>query len=121
MANGKSLLLGFIFGGVVSGAATLLSTPTSGRDLRNQAVSRGEDLVHSFERLKDEGFHLSDQIAQTSKEGISLIKELSTDMKQSIESWKRTIEPHQKNIQKYLTQIEESLRELEEKNSRKEN
>ncbi|WP_226038027.1 YtxH domain-containing protein [Aquibacillus saliphilus] len=120
MANGKSLLLGLIIGGVVGGATTLLSAPTSGKELRNQAKSRGEGLVHSFDKLKNEGIHLTDQIAQTSKEGVSLIKDLSSDMKQSIESWKQTIEPHQKNIQKYLAQIEKSLKELEESTSKRE-
>lgn len=34
MANGKSLILGIMVGGTVSAAATLLSTPSSGRDFR---------------------------------------------------------------------------------------
>ncbi|WP_138419774.1 YtxH domain-containing protein [Aquibacillus sediminis] len=119
MTNGKSLLLGFLVGGVISSAATLLSTPKSGKELRNQAKLRGEDVIQTFDKLKEEGSQLTTQIAQTSKEGASLIKDLSFEMKDSIESWKKTIEPHQKNIQKYLTQIEESLKELEEKTQNK--
>ncbi|MBM7571454.1 YtxH domain-containing protein [Aquibacillus albus] len=115
MVSGKSLLLGFITGGLVSATATLLSTPTSGKKLRNQARYRSEEIVHSFEKIKNDGLQITDQLAKTSKEGVSLLKDLSAEMKASIESWKNTIAPHQKNIQTYLTQIEQSLKELEEK------
>ncbi|GAA0300829.1 gas vesicle protein [Gracilibacillus halotolerans] len=115
MINSKSLLLGILAGGVVGAAATLLSTPKSGREMRADVKQRSEDIVQTMNRLRAEGMDLKEQITKTSKEGAALIKELSTDMKNSIESWKQTVEPHQKNIQKYLTQIESSLRELEEK------
>ncbi|MDC3417270.1 YtxH domain-containing protein [Aquibacillus salsiterrae] len=115
MVHGKSLLLGILAGGVVSGTATLFSAPTSGRELRTQAKERGEEIIHSVDKLKTDGRHLTEQIAKSSKEGALLIKDLSEEMKSSIEHFRSTIAPHQKNIQKYLAQIEESLKELEEK------
>ncbi|WP_117170829.1 YtxH domain-containing protein [Paraliobacillus sediminis] len=118
MANGKVLLFGFLAGGVVSAAATLLSAPKSGKELRGDVKTRSEDILHSLDRIKDDGKLLTEQIANTSKEGAALIKELSVDVKSSIESWKNTIEPHQKNIQKYLGQIEERLKELEDQTSK---
>ncbi|GAA5416704.1 hypothetical protein Pryu01_01742 [Paraliobacillus ryukyuensis] len=117
MANGKSLLLGMLAGGAVSAVVTLLSTPKSGKELRHDAKSRGEEIVQSLDKIKAEGRLLTEQIANTSKEGAELIKELSADMKHSIENWKNTIEPHQKNIQSYLAQIEDRLKELEEQTS----
>ncbi|WP_026569127.1 MULTISPECIES: YtxH domain-containing protein [Sediminibacillus] len=115
MADSKSILLGFVIGGAVSAAAALLSTPSSGKEIRGQVNARRDDLMDTFKKLKQEGFQLKEQITQTSKEGATMIKDLSADMKSSIESWKNTIEPHQKNIQTYLAQIEDSLKELEEK------
>lgn len=115
MINSKSLLLGILAGGVVGAAATLLSTPKSGREVRADVKQRSEDVMQTMNRLRVEGMDLKEQITKTSKEGVALIKDLSNDMKNSIESWKQTVEPHQKNIQKYLTQIETSLKELEEK------
>ncbi|WP_407271629.1 YtxH domain-containing protein [Radiobacillus sp. PE A8.2] len=117
MANGKSLLIGFLFGGTISAAATLLSTPRSGKELRQDAMTKGEDFLHTVDKLKLQGTQLKEQITQTSKEGAALVKDLTADMITSIESWKQTIEPHQKNIQKYLEQIEKSLKELEDKTS----
>ncbi|MBM7541505.1 MULTISPECIES: YtxH domain-containing protein [Amphibacillus] len=114
MTNSKSLLLGILAGGVVSAAATLLSAPKSGQETREDIKNHAESVKHSLEKVKVSGKVLSDQIINTSKEGAALIKELSADMKHSVESWKNTIEPHQKNIQLYLTQIEDRLKELEE-------
>ncbi|MCT2535568.1 YtxH domain-containing protein [Aquibacillus koreensis] len=115
MANGKSLLLGFLVGGAVGATATLFSTPKSGKQLRTDLKVKSEELAGLVDKMKDEGKLLTEQIANTSKEGAALIKELSADVKTSLESWRNTIEPHQKNIQKHLAQIEESLKELEEK------
>lgn len=115
MMNAKSLLLGLVVGGTVSAAATLLSTPKSGKELRYDVKNKSNKAVYVIRNLKEDGIDLKEQITKTSKEGAALIKDLSADVKQSIESWKRTVEPHQKNIQKYLNQIEKSLRELEEK------
>lgn len=114
MANSKSLLLGLLAGGVVSAAATLLSAPKSGKELRLDIKGCSKDVIHSLEKIKDDGKLLTEQIANTSKEGAALIKDLSLDVKHSIESWKSTIEPHHKNIKKYLAQIEDRLKELEE-------
>ena len=42
MANTKSLILGILVGGTVSVAATLLSTPESGRDMRGRVKTQSE-------------------------------------------------------------------------------
>lgn len=115
MSNGKSLLLGIMVGGTIGAAATLLSTPSSGRDIRGRVKGQGIDLVDLFKNLKQDGLKLKDQISKTSKEGASLIKDLTQEMKKSVEEWKETVEPHQENIHHYLEQIESSLRDLEDK------
>ncbi len=115
MINGKSLIIGMLAGGIITASATLLSTPKSGRELRSEVKYRGDVAIQSLQHLKTDGYDLKEQITKTSKEGAALLKDLSQEVKSSIESWKRTVEPHQKNIQTYLTQIEKSLKELEEK------
>ncbi|WP_188455223.1 YtxH domain-containing protein [Virgibacillus oceani] len=115
MTKGKSLLLGFVVGGVVSATATLLSTPASGKELRIRAKEQGVEWKHMLENLKRDGMRLKNQIAETSKEGAALIKDLTQEMKTSVQDWRNSVEPHQKNIEKYLEQIESSLKDLEEK------
>ncbi|WP_010093716.1 YtxH domain-containing protein [Ornithinibacillus scapharcae] len=115
MANGKSLALGVLFGAAVGAAATLLTTPTSGKDLRTKVKDQSIEWKELLENLKQDGLRLKNQIAATSKEGVSLMKDLTHEMKNSIVEWKESVEPHQQNIHQYLEQIESSLKDLEEK------
>lgn len=111
----KSLLLGFVVGGTVSAAATLLSTPTSGKELRSNLKTQTNEWKEMFAQLAQDSMRLKDQLAETSKEGTALVKNLTKEMKKSVEEWKVAVEPHQDNIHDYLEQIEASLKELEDK------
>jgi gas vesicle protein len=115
MINGKSLVIGFIVGGTISAATTLLTTPTSGRKLRTRVKEQGMEWKRIVDDIIQDGIQLKDQIAKTSKEGVALINELTQEMKTSVDEWKRTIEPHQENIYEYLEEIEASIKVLEEK------
>ncbi|SFA81509.1 Gas vesicle protein [Lentibacillus halodurans] len=115
MAKGKSLLLGILVGGTVSAAATLLSTPESGKNFRSRARIQSLEWRGLFEKLKNESLQLKKQITETSREGAVLVKELTQEMISSVEEWKKTVEPHQENIHEYLEQIESSLKDLEDK------
>lgn len=115
MSKGKSIALGFIVGGTISAAAALLTTPTSGRELRYQIKQQSIEWKRIVDDIIEDGLRLKDQIAKTSKEGVALINELTEEMKTSVEEWKSAIEPHQENIYEYLEQIEASIKELEDK------
>lgn len=115
MSKSKSILLGFMVGSVVGAGATLLSAPSSGKNLRMGVKHRGEEWLDMLQSLKNDSVRLKDQITETSKEGVSLMKNLTKEMKDSVMEWKSSVEPHKENIQSYLEQIESSLKELEEK------
>lgn len=115
MVKGKSLLLGFVVGGVISAGTTLLSTPKSGKELRLRVKSQGLEWTNMVQNIKYDGLRLKDQIVETSKEGAAMMIHLTKEMKESINEWKGAVEPHQKNIHKYLEQIETSLKDLEKK------
>ncbi|HLR15948.1 MAG TPA: YtxH domain-containing protein [Bacillota bacterium] len=111
----KSLVLGFVVGGTVSAAATLLAAPSSGKELRTNLKTQTNEWKEMISQLAQDSVLLKDQIAETSKEGTALIKNLTKEMKKSVEEWKVAVEPHQENIHDYLEQIEVSLKELEDK------
>lgn len=115
MLNGKSIAIGFVVGGTISAATALLTTPASGRSLRNQVKTQGMEWRRIIEDIIRDGWHLKDQIAKTSKEGAALINELTEEMKTSVDEWKNAVEPHQNNIHQYLEEIEASIKDLEEK------
>lgn len=121
MSKGKSLLLGFLIGGTISAATALLTTPSSGRDLRERVKEQSIEWKKVVDDIIRDGIRLKDQIAKTSKEGVALINELTNEMKTSIEEWKSAIEPHQENIHEYLEEIEASIKDLEEKMNERKN
>ena len=110
----KSLALGFVVGGAVGAGVALLNAPRSGKDTREHFKSQANEVKEAIAKAKVNGKLLSDQIIATSKEGAELIKDLSKDMKGSIEQWQQTIKPHQDNIEHYLKEIEARLQELEQ-------
>ncbi|AXI08714.1 hypothetical protein CUC15_07205 [Oceanobacillus zhaokaii] len=115
MSKAKSFVLGLVVGGTVSAAVTLLSTPSSGRTVRDQVKIQGLELKQLLTNLKENGLQLKMQFRESSKEGAVLVKELTQDIRKSVEEWKNTVEPHQESIHKYLEQIETSIKDLEEK------
>jgi|SRR5690625_259531 len=115
MSNGKYLILGFIIGGTISAATTLLTTPTSGKNVRTRVMEQGLEWKGIVDDIIQDTLRLKDQLAKTSKEGVALINELTEDMKTSVDEWKNAIEPHQDNIYEYLEQIESSIKDLEQK------
>lgn len=115
MARGRSLLLGMVIGGTAGAVATLLSTPSSGKDLRQSVKNQSLECKSLFDNLIQDAVRLKDQIAITSKEGAVLIGQLAKEIKSSVEDWKLVTGPHQENIHEYLEQIEVSLKELEDK------
>lgn len=117
MSKGKALIIGFVVGGTISAATTLLTTPTTGGALRNRVKKQGTEWKYLVESIIQDGWKLKDQIAKTSKEGVALMNELTEEMKSSIEEWKGAVEPHQDNIYQYLEEIETSIKDLEEKMS----
>ena len=115
MSKGRAVVIGFIVGGTISAAAALLTTPSSGRELRGRIKEQSSEWKQTIDEIIQEGINLKDQIAKTSKEGVALINELTDEMKTSVEDWKNAIEPHQENIHEYLEQIEASIKDLEQK------
>lgn len=115
MANGKSLFLGVLVGSAAGALATLLSTPSSGRDLRIRVKEQSLEWKELIESVKQDGLRLKRQIAETSHEGATLMKNLTEEMKKSVDEWKQAVAPHQENIHEYLGQLEASLKDLEDK------
>lgn len=115
MSKGKSILLGILVGTTASAVATLLTTPSSGKDVRVRIKDQSFEWKDAIDEIIQDGWKLKDQIAKTSKEGAALINDLTQEMKTSIEEWKIAVEPNQDNLHDYLEQIETSIKDLEAK------
>ncbi|MBD1380709.1 YtxH domain-containing protein [Metabacillus arenae] len=114
MTNQKSLFLGLIVGGVIGSVSALLSTPSSGREFRDQIKGNREKLEEIIVRLKNDSIALKEQLVKTAKESSEVVKEVSTDLQQSVKEWREEIAPHQQNLQKEIAEIEEKMKQLEQ-------
>ncbi|HLQ82917.1 MAG TPA: YtxH domain-containing protein [Pseudogracilibacillus sp.] len=121
MSKGKSILLGILVGTTASAVATLLTTPSSGKDVRVRIKDQSFEWKDAIDEMIQDGLNLKEQIAKTSKEGAALINDLTQEMKTSIEEWKIAVEPNQENIHNYLEQIETSIKDLETKLTEQDN
>jgi gas vesicle protein len=113
MSKGLNFLYGIIVGGVIGGATTLLTSPTSGKELRKQLLTNSERLVETLTSLKNEGVDLTKTISNSSRQSVTAISEFKNELTQSIDQWNEATKENKKSIQKELSEIEILLANLE--------
>lgn len=113
LSNNKSLLVGLLVGGVIGGVATLLSTPSSGKELRSQINLNRKQIEDLVNQLKKESKALKVQLVQTAKESSEVVKEVSADLMKSIQQYQQDTEPHKENIMKEIEEIDSRIKQLE--------
>lgn len=110
----KSLLLGFIAGGITAGIATLLSAPSSGVDTVKNLRAQKEVLKEQLLGIKNDLMVLKESVTTLSKEGKAEISGFVQEIKTLIESWQEEISPHQQHLQNELVSIQKAIQEFEE-------
>lgn len=113
MASGRSLLTGLFVGGIIGGAAVLLTAPSSGKQLREKMKTNYDSFEETIKRLKSDGLALKDQLIKAAKESTDVIKDVGGELQTSIKKWQEEIKPHQQDLQKEIADIEEKIRQLE--------
>ncbi|KIU11944.1 hypothetical protein SC09_Contig19orf00242 [Bacillus subtilis] len=113
MASGRSLLTGLFVGGIIGGAAVLLTAPSSGKQLREKMKTNYDSFEETIKRLKSDGLALKDQLIKVAKESTDVIKDVGGELQTSIKKWQEEIKPHQQDLQKEIADIEEKIRQLE--------
>lgn len=114
MANKNSLLFGLVVGGVIGSIATLLSTPSSGKELRGQLNLNRKQLEDLLHQLKNESKALKEQLIKTVKDGSVVMKEVSSDFKKTVEQFQQEIEPNKNDLMKEIEEIDMKIKKLEQ-------
>ncbi|WP_100371929.1 YtxH domain-containing protein [Bacillus sp. FJAT-45037] len=91
--NLKSLLTGITVGATIAGVTTLLSTPTSGKEIQECCKTNFDKLRNGLNQFGADTAALKEQVNETTQLSIQSIKEVSTEVKDSIEDWKRDVQP----------------------------
>lgn len=111
--NGKHLLLGIIAGAAITGIGTLLYTPTSGKNLRENLKENKDELQDIYKELKLKINEMKDESISASKVSKEAVKHFIAESKDLVNAWKSDVEPHRNELQKRIKEIENTLGELE--------
>ncbi|MGM0841200.1 MAG: YtxH domain-containing protein [Bacillota bacterium] len=111
--NKKSLAYGLLIGGVVGGVASLLTSPSSGKDIRAQIKDKKDDWTGVIEEMKVNISELKDSIGTLSQEGKETVMQLSKDLQASFKQWQASTEPNNRRLQEEIQSIQRTIEDLE--------
>jgi gas vesicle protein len=89
MSKSKSMVVGFALGTVVTAAATLLSTPKAGKEVRKDLKENMDKMKSTFSSIKRDGIQLRAKIKFANKEKEEAMQETAAS----------TIENNEEEIQ----------------------
>ncbi|MGF3102102.1 YtxH domain-containing protein [Rossellomorea sp. DUT-2] len=111
--NKKSLAYGLLIGGVVGGVASLLTSPSSGKDIRAKIKDKKDDWTGVIEEMKVNIGELKDSIGTLSQEGKETVMQLSKDLQASFKQWQASTEPNNRRLQEEIQSIQRTIEDLE--------
>ncbi|MBW3110603.1 MULTISPECIES: YtxH domain-containing protein [Bacillaceae] len=111
--NKKSLAYGLLIGGVVGGVASLLTSPSSGKEIRAQIKDKKDDWTGVIEEMKVHISELKESIGTLSQEGKETVLQLSKDLQASFKQWQASTEPNNQRLQEEIQSIQKTIEELE--------
>ncbi|MCA1059611.1 YtxH domain-containing protein [Rossellomorea aquimaris] len=111
--NKKSLAYGLLIGGVVGGVASLLTSPSSGKEIRAQIKDKKDDWTSVVEEMKGHIGELKESIGTLSQEGKETVLQLSKDLQASFKQWQASTEPNNQRLQEEIQSIQRTIEELE--------
>ena len=106
MGKIKSFIYGFTIGGVVAGATVLLSTPKSGKEMRQDIKQQVNDAKLPIREVKSAAISVKNSINDFTQKRIPIIKSTVSDVKTLVDSWQQDIEPNIKKISEEIDHLE---------------
>jgi gas vesicle protein len=85
MSKSKSMVVGFALGTVVTAAATLLSTPKAGKEVRKDLKENMGKMKSTFSSIKRDGIQLGAKIKFANKEKEEALKETAASIIENTE------------------------------------
>ncbi|MBC1564963.1 YtxH domain-containing protein [Listeria booriae] len=111
--NAKSIILGALIGGVASAATAIILAPKSGRELRQDIAAKSGEAGVILKELAYNATDLLQSVQVLSTEGTTLLKDLSTDIKESVANWNEEMEPEKARLKEEIKDMQKTISDLE--------
>ncbi|MDR7071147.1 YtxH domain-containing protein [Fictibacillus barbaricus] len=85
MSKSKSIAVGFALGSVVTAAATLLSTPKAGKEVRKDLKVNMDKVKSTFTTIKRDGIQLKEKMKIAKKQKREALQETAASTLDTIE------------------------------------
>lgn len=109
----STFFLGLATGLAAGAAATLFSTPQSGKELRTTMKSASSDWKENLADVKEKVNGLKDSIAKLTDEAKTQIPAAADGLKKSMESWQTDTAPAKEHLQLEILAIQNAIEELQ--------
>ena len=111
--NTKSLFVGFISGFTIAGISVLLSTPSSGKEIRYRLKLSKEETTALLQDVKKSVVQLKEDIGTATTVSKTQIQDFVKGVKEALEDWKKDSKMHTTAIQVQIEDVETAIQELE--------
>ncbi|WP_413374588.1 YtxH domain-containing protein [Alkalihalobacillus sp. 1P02AB] len=111
----KWYVVGFFTGVSIAAAFSLLSTPTSGKELRQSIKGKANDSKKVVLNFKEDSKQLVDQLKETTSLTQDSVKDLSSDLMESAWQWKNEVSPHVSQLKSDLKNFKNNLDQLKDR------
>lgn len=112
-------LAGFLVGGIAGAVTTLLTTPSSGKDVKKNMLKTKNFMKETAKEVIINANHIKQAVFHLIQEGKTVIPQISKEVKESIELWQETIQPNKNAIEEGIHNVQTSVKNLEETSKKK--
>ena len=109
----KSLLIGFISGFTAAGVTVLLSTPSSGQEIRLKLKQSKEETGALLRDVKRSIVQLKEECVSATAVSKTQIRVFIKGVREALEEWKQESQTHTTAIQVQINEVETAIQELE--------
>ncbi|MED1561049.1 hypothetical protein AJ85_07210 [Alkalihalobacillus alcalophilus ATCC 27647 = CGMCC 1.3604] len=111
----KWYVVGFLTGASIAATVSLLSTPTSGKELCQSIKGKAKDSKKVVLEFKEDSKQLVDQLKETASLTQNSVKELGSDLMEAACQWKNEVSPQVSQLKSELKDFKNSMDQLKDR------
>lgn len=113
----KAFLSGVMIGTALAAVATLLTTPSSGRELKMRCKNNASKFRAGVQQFSQDSNALARQLKTTTQVSKETIKIVGTEVKESVDHWKRDVEPTLAQLKEDIDSLQKNVEQAKQLSS----